>query len=414
MNNDERHQMDVMLSKVSSDVAKHYYDPKLRGVDWQAKINVAREQIKEEKSLNMAMSHIAAALDSLNDSHTFLIPPRRPYVLDHGWDIEMVGDKCFVTHIRPGEDAEAHGVKAGDEVLAINGYHINRADLWKIEFAFNILRPLPQLTVTLRDPQGVVRKVGLEARFRQRAHVKDLDMETIQNMELDEEEWAREQQIRTVEYGDNLMIAKLPSFMFSELELDKLISAARKHKGLVLDLRENPGGSVDLEKTLVSNLFDRDVKMYDRVTRDSTKTVVAKPTHHGFDGKLLVLIDSKSASASEILARVVQLEKRGTVIGDRSSGSVMEAMRFDYSAGIDVLMFFGASITDANLMMNDGNSLEHVGVTPDEVVLTTADDIASGRDPALAHAADLMGVNITPEDAGKLFPYLWPTYELHK
>jgi C-terminal processing protease CtpA/Prc len=183
------------------------------------------------------------------------------------------------------------------------------------------LRPLPLLIVTLRDPQGADRKVGLEAKFQQRAHVKDLDVNTVQNMELDEEVWAREQEIRMVEYGDDLLIAKLPSFMFAESELDKLLSKARNHKGMILDLRENPGGNVELVKALIGSLFDHDVKIYNRVARDSTKAVVAKAQHHPFDGKLVVLIDSKSASASEILARIVQLEKRGTVIGDRSSGS---------------------------------------------------------------------------------------------
>lgn len=410
MTNDQRHQLDGMLSQVSTDIAKHYYDPKLHGVDWQARIDVARQQVKQEKSFNMAMAHIAAALDSLNDSHTFLIPPRRPYVLDHGWTIEMIGDKCFVTRVHSGEDADTHGVKPGDQVLAINGYHINRTDLWKIEFAFNVLRPLPQLVVTLRDPQGRERKVGLEAKFHQRAHIQDLDMNTIQNMELDDEEWAREQRIRTVEYGDDLLIAKLPSFMFSEFELEKLMATARRHKALILDLRQNPGGSVELAKSLIGSLFDHDIKMYDRVARNSTKAIIAKGSRHAYDGKLLVLIDSKSASASEIVARIVQLEKRGLVVGDRSSGSVMEARRFDYDAGIDVVTFYGASITDADLIMTDGKSLEHVGVIPNDAVLPTPDDLASGRDPALARAADLAGVNITAEDAGRLFPYEWPKF----
>lgn len=233
-------------------------------------------------------------------------------------------------------------------------------------------------------------------------------MNTIQKMELDEEEWAREQRIRTVEYGDELLVAKLPSFMFDQLELDKLISEGRKHKAMILDLRQNPGGNVEIEKSLIGSLLDRDVKIYDRVGRNSTKTVVAKSTHQPFDGKLYVLIDSKSASASELLARIVQLEKRGIVIGDRSSGSVMESNRYSYSAGIDMLMFYGASITDANLIMSDGQSLEHVGVTPDEVTIPTAADLASGRDPVLAHAAEMAGARITAEDAGKIFPYEWP------
>jgi C-terminal processing protease CtpA/Prc len=411
MTNTERFQVDSMLSQVSSDLTRHYYDPKLHGVDWPVKVSLAREQIKQEKSLNMAMAHVAAALDSLNDSHTFLIPPRRPYILDHGWTVQVIGEKCFVTRVRPKGDAEIHGVKPGDQLLAINGYRIGRDNLRKIEFAFNVLRPLPQLTLTLRDAHGQERKIGLDAQFRQRAHVKDLDMTTIQNMELDEEDWAREQHVRTVEFGSDLLIAKLHSFMFAEGELNKLMSASRKHKVLILDLRENPGGAIEVLKSLVGSLFDHDVKIFDHVGRDSTKPIVAKSTHHPFDGKLFVLIDSKSASCSELLARIVQVEKRGAVIGDRSSGSVMESKRYSYSAGTDMVMFYGASITDADLLMPDGHSLEHVGVTPDELALPTADDLATGRDPVLAHVAELAGVKITSESAGQAFPYDWPTYK---
>ena len=320
MSNEERNQVDNMLLNISSDLPKHYYDPNLHGVDWKGKISLAREQIKQEKSLNMAMAHIAAALDSLNDSHTFLIPPRRPYVLDHGWAVQMIGEKCFVTHVRPHGDADTHGVKAGDQLLAINGYRIGRDNLHKIEYAFNVLRPLPQLTVTLRDPQGQERKALLEAEFRQRVHMRDLDANTIQNMQLDEEDWVREQQIRTVEYGDDLLIVKLPSFMFGPREVDKLISASRKHKALILDLRQNPGGDVEALKAVVASLFDHDVKICDRVGRDSTKPMVAKSNHHPFAGKLYVLIDSKSASASELLARVVQIEdQRGRRVDEQQA-----------------------------------------------------------------------------------------------
>src|SRR5207247_2034191 len=83
-----------------------------------------------------------------------------------------------------------------------------------------------------------------------------------------------------------------------------------------------------------------------------------------FKGQLVVLIDSNSASASELFARVIQLEKRGTIVGDRSAGAVMRSA-FRPGALGDMtsgnMIFYGASITDADILMADGKSLEHLG-----------------------------------------------------
>jgi C-terminal processing protease CtpA/Prc len=158
----------------------------------------------------------------------------------------------------------------------------------------------------------------------------------------------------------------------------------------------------------LGNFFDHDLKVGDLKRRKEEKAMTAKTRgDHIFTGKLVVIIDSESGSAAELFARVVQLEKRGTIIGDRSAGAVMRSKQYSHELGVETVVPYGVSITDADVVMGDGKSLEHVGVVPDEVKLPTALDIAAKRDPVLAYAISLLGGNISPEKAGTLFPIEW-------
>jgi carboxyl-terminal processing protease len=198
--------------------------------------------------------------------------------------------------------------------------------------------------------------------------------------------------------------------MFATDEAKKMLDQVRPHNALVLDLRGNPGGSMEFLAHSLGGMFDHEVKIADRVRRNGVKPEFTKSRgDKTFSGKLVVLVDSESASASEIFARVVQLEKRGVVVGDLSSGSVMESAWHPNSIGLMAITFYSSSITEADLIMGDGKSLERVGVTPDTRILPTPRDLAAGRDPALAYAAGLVGLKVTPEEAGKLFPVEWPS-----
>ena len=110
------------------------------------------------------------------------------------------------------------------------------------------------------------------------------------------------------------------------------------------------------------------------------------------------------------VARVIQLQKRGTVLGDRSAGAVMESEHHDHHVGLDREIYYGDSLTVANIIMSDGESLEHVGVTPDEFLVPSPGDLAAGRDPVLARAVELAGGKISTDEAGKLFPVQWARY----
>jgi C-terminal processing protease CtpA/Prc len=161
-------------------------------------------------------------------------------------------------------------------------------------------------------------------------------------------------------------------------------------------------------KRLLGYFFEQDIKISDLKYRTEVKPLLAESKGNGgFKGKLVVLIDNRSASASEIFSRVIQLEKRGIVVGDRSAGAVMQSKRYGHEVGLETVSLYGASVTNADIIMNDGKSLEHVGVTPDELLLPTAADLAANRDPVLARAAALAGLKLDPDAAGKLFPIEW-------
>jgi len=209
--------------------------------------------------------------------------------------------------------------------------------------------------------------------------------------------------------NDEILIWKLPAFLTNEKGADAMVNEARKYRALILDLRGNPGGRVDMLTKLVGGFLDHDYKVAEIKARKPEPIQMAKTRGNGrFVGNLIVLVDSQSASAAEIFARVVQLEKRGTVIGDISEGAVMESTFHPLKLGLDRAIFYGISITRADVIKPDGASLEHVGVTPDELLLPSAADIANSRDPILSRAVSQAGGKLSPDEAGKLFPAKWP------
>jgi C-terminal processing protease CtpA/Prc len=406
----QRAQSEQMLRDAYENVKKHYYDPKYHGLDLDARFHEFDAKIKTAPDLGQAFRMVAAFLDGLNDSHTFFEPPSRTARIENGYQLRIYGDSCFVVAIKPGSDAETK-VHLGDQVLTYNNYNVNRGDMWKMEYYFKVLAPQRSAALAVRDPAGQERKVTVDAQVRELKKVADLTGGNSGNdfwdLVREGENSNRLMRQRWVIVSD-VMVWKMPAFFLDDTEVDRLFAEAKKHRALIIDLRGNPGGAIVTLERMISDVFDGEIKVADRIGRKELKPELAK-AHGGvkFSGKIIVIQDSGSASAAELFARVMQLEKRGTVIGDRSAGAVMESLRYPASQGTDTKILYGFSITEADLIMKDGKSLEHVGVTPDEIVLPAAKDLARGWDPVLSRAAELAGVTLEPAAAGKLFPTEW-------
>jgi C-terminal processing protease CtpA/Prc len=407
----DRELAQAMLENVASDVRKYYFDPKLHGVDWDTKVREAKEKIEKATSYHAALLDISALFELLDDSHTFLVPPGDArYQQDYGWQFEMVGTRCYVTKVRPKSDAEAKDLKPGDEVVNIDGVNPTRGGLSKMKYVLDVLLPQPALRVSLRDHSGKLREVDVKSWARQDniRDVSDYGGRDAWHLRLEREDQQRLMRPQARELGNELMILKIPVFLGTKLAAEGIIDKARQHSTLIVDLRGNPGGAESTLQELLGGVFERDIKIADRVTREKTSPLTAKSMRHNvFTGKLIVLVDSLSGSSAELFARVVQLEKRGIVLGDSTSGSVMEAKHYHHQTG-NPGFFYWTSVSNADLVMADGKSLEHTGVTPDETILPSAEDLANNRDVVMARAAEIAGVTLTPEAAAKLFPYEWP------
>lgn len=404
MSSVRRQQALRILHDASEAVHQHYYDSKLHGSDFDTRVQQADKRIREVKTFSEALGVVAWTLDTLNDSHTFLIPPPRPYDVQNGWQMELIGEKCYITAVQPGSDAAAKGMKPGDRVLMIDGFRLTRETLWKIRYAFNVLAPRSGMHLVLASPNGKPREIVVMASVKALKEV--YNVQDIWDLVRKQESLEQEGSLRWVEFG-NILIVKMPQFDLEDEKVDHLIRMARDHESLILDLRGNPGGSERTLTNLLGGLFDHDLKVAERLARKDLKPVMAKSRgEHAFTGKVVVLVDSASASAAELLARAVQLQKRGVVMGDRSSGSVMEAKIFPYSGDFGGLVY-SFEVTVSDLVMGDGKSLEHAGVIPDRVMVPLPEDLAARRDPVLAAAVESVGGKLTAEKAGELFPILW-------
>jgi C-terminal processing protease CtpA/Prc len=399
----------IMLKAARDDIRKNYYDPAFRGIDLDAQTKLAEERIKQAKSNGEMFGVIAQMLLEFNDSHTIFLPPPRSARIEYGWQMQTFGDDCFVIAVKPKSDADGKGLKPGDKVLKIDGIAPNRSNLWVYNYLYNALSPRPVVNMEVQSPGEQPRQLELHAKIQPGKKVFDLtDTIDLNAYWRDLEDEARMNDHRAIEVSKDIVIWRMPQFDLTTDAVDERIDKIKKYKTLILDLRRNGGGAVETLQRLVGNLFDRDITIGNMKLRKESKPMLAKTRgDSGYKGQVFVLVDSESGSASEVLARVVQLEKRGTVLGDRTYGKVMRSRLYPHQIGLETVIFYGVSVTDADIIMGDGKSLEGTGVSPDEVLLPTAEDLRSQKDPVLARAVAIAGGTLDPVDAGKMFPFKW-------
>jgi len=121
----ERGRTESMLAQMHSELKKSYYDPKFHGVDVDARYKEFQQRLGKAPTLGEAYRTVAAYLAGLNDPHTYFDPPQRSYRFSYGYRMNLIGDRCFITEIQPGSDAEKK-LHRGDQVVSLGKFSINR------------------------------------------------------------------------------------------------------------------------------------------------------------------------------------------------------------------------------------------------------------------------------------------------
>ncbi len=192
--------------------------------------------------------------------------------------------------------------------------------------------------------------------------------------------------IELTEKPRNISVIALHQFTDSTMsELGEIIPdiLAKKPRGIILDLRENGGGYLEVAVDILSEFLigkKEVVTIRKRDQKDDEKKFTSGDGRLG-DIPLVVLVNNGSASASEIVAGAVQDLQRGTVIGEKTygKGSVQE---------IDEHLKGDASlrVTIAKWLTPLGRSINKIGIEPDQVVKYVEADLKKGIDPQMEAA----------------------------
>ena len=155
-------------------------------------------------------------------------------------------------------------------------------------------------------------------------------------------------------------------------------------KGLVLDLRNNPGGLLDAAVDVAGQFIGPKVVLHERKKDGSEKTYTASTSAVGPDVPIAILANKNTASASEIVAGAMKDVMKVPIIGEKTFGKGSVQLVYDLSDGSSL------HVTVAHWFTPDDRQINQQGLSPDQEVTITPEDQAQGKDPQLDKALEYL------------------------
>lgn len=306
-------------------------------------------------------SAMQAMLDELDDDYAQFVPAEgfeafqdqvRGEFSGVGMQIEETPEGAVVTSVFPDTPAEDAGIQSGWLIQGVDGRDVSDVPVGQIAQAVQG-EAGTEVTLELRDTDEEVRELTIER--------AEISIPTVQ-----------------VDVEDGVGVVTMLTFTQQTGEqfraaIEDLEDAGVE--GMVLDLRNNGGGTLNDALDVLDALLDGGEVL--RIVEAQEEEVV-EVDDGATDLPLVVMVNEASASASEVVAGALQDRGRGELVGETTFGKGTIQVISQFSDGS------GAKLTTAEFFTPDGASIEGVGLTPDTVL--TADD----DDDQLAEAVDVL------------------------
>ena len=346
------------------------------------------EYYQELDEDDLVLGAIRGMTASVDDPYTFYYTPEEMKKSQenssgayHGVGVliqQVEGNRMQVIRVYPDTSAEKAGLQVNDVILAVDGEAIDGQEGHTYADGVNMIRGEDGTSVTLTVRRG------------------DEELEiTVERGDV------------KVSYASCEMLADGIGYLSvtqftgdAEQRFGEALDFFRNNgaKGMVLDLRSNPGGLLDQVVAMADKLLPKGTIVYIQDRKGARTDYYSD--EELYDIPLAVLVNGNSASASEIMAASVQCFGRGTVIGTTTYGKgiVQTLHTFDADGA-------GMQLTTASYFDGSGRSIHKTGVTPDIVLEFEGDSIPLNPDPdgdnQLAAAIEDVKRQIAERDAGK-------------
>jgi carboxyl-terminal processing protease len=331
------------------------------------------EELTDEKKKDMIDAAITAMVTKLGDKYSVYVEPNKSQdfrdELDGNFEgigayVEMIDDKFTITAPIKGSPAEAAGIKAGDIVTHVDG------------------EPVANLSVNtiinmIKGSDGTKVELTILRENESKKYPVIRGKITIPNITL---QWKKSVPI----IGIHKFIRNTKND-FKKLVVNEVLP--KNPKGIILDLRNNPGGFLTSAVEMGEFLLDKGEKVFSIHYRNTQEDYVSSRQGELFKQKNIVVLQNKgTASASEIFSAMIQDHKRGVVIGTKSTGKGTVQEIINYGNGGILKLTVAKWLTPQRRWIQSGKNDKH-GVIPDiEVADPTFEQLKQDIDPQLESA----------------------------